>query len=435
MGWFCKCPICEWFDLEKIVERLNNNKRISTYESRFLLDNYFKGKDKEKHLKWLDSLADKKVADAFFLKGLIYEEGKLVKRDGKKSFEFYKEGIELGDLKSIKNSALFFLRGEEVKKDRDEAIDRLLVAASYGMVDALAELSFIYGIGLHQDKKEGNSISNPLIAYVYGRLAFYHGSKRGLKYSLFLRKKLKKEELEEASKEIYRILKNLKSEHSQYIYKCLKEDDVKSCVGLGQLYSELYPRNIASEIPKSDYAPVFFYLKSADLGSVEAMYNLAYIYNAGVGVEKDTDLFLKYANAAADKGDTRSMVLLGVYNLKQGDYPGAFAWCRVAAEKGDKEGASNMSMLSFWSLKDYKEAIDWGIKALPDYKEKVLYLIADSYFKQKDYVNSYAWFLKAKAEGFESINPEDKKVKDRLEELSKKLSKKEKKKAESLSKK
>jgi hypothetical protein len=81
--------------------------------------------------------------------------------------------------------------------------------------------------------------------------------------------------------------------------------------------------------------------------------NLGWMYQRGLGVEKDTKKALDYYQKAADKGDTAAMVNIGNYYEASKDYKEAGKWYLLAALSGNQIGALNYGNLYHWG---------WGVE-------------------------------------------------------------------------
>ena len=89
-----------------------------------------------------------------------------------------------------------------------------------------------------------------------------------------------------------------------------------------------------------DYDEAFeIYSEAAEDGNLTAICNLGYMYEAGLGVDRDVYKAVEYYTDAAEKGNARAMYNLGVcYELGVGilrNETKAAEWFKKAAEKGD----------------------------------------------------------------------------------------------------
>ena len=101
---------------------------------------------------------------------------------------------------------------------------------------------------------------------------------------------------------------------------------------------------------KGDYAAAFEeWLPLAELGDVEAQYNLGVLYDEGAGVEQDLAVAADWYRKAAEQGFIDAQTNLGtMYYYGQGvarDYHAAAHWFQLAADQGDTEASRYLSKI------------------------------------------------------------------------------------------
>lgn len=101
---------------------------------------------------------------------------------------------------------------------------------------------------------------------------------------------------------------------------------------------------------KGDYAAAFEeWLPLAELGDVEAQYNLGVLYDEGAGVEQDLAVAADWYRKAAEQGFIDAQTNLGtMYYYGQGvarDYHAAAHWFQLAADQGDTEASKYLSKI------------------------------------------------------------------------------------------
>lgn len=101
---------------------------------------------------------------------------------------------------------------------------------------------------------------------------------------------------------------------------------------------------------KGDYEAAYReWLPLAELGDVEAQFNLGVLYDEGAGVEQDLAIAADWYRKAAEQGFIDAQTNLGVmYYYGQGvtrDYQEAAKWFRLAADQGDDEASDYLSKL------------------------------------------------------------------------------------------
>ena len=101
---------------------------------------------------------------------------------------------------------------------------------------------------------------------------------------------------------------------------------------------------------KGDYEAAFReWLPLAELGDVEAQYNLGVMYDEGAGVEQDLAIAADWYRKAAEQGFIDAQTNLGtMYYYGQGvpcDYHEAAKWFQLAADQGDSEASSYLDKI------------------------------------------------------------------------------------------
>ena len=101
---------------------------------------------------------------------------------------------------------------------------------------------------------------------------------------------------------------------------------------------------------KGDYDAAFReWLPLAELGDVEAQYNLGVLYDEGAGVEQDLAVAADWYRKAAEQGFIDAQTNLGtMYYYGQGvacDYHEAAKWFQLAADQGDAEASGYLSKI------------------------------------------------------------------------------------------
>jgi len=102
---------------------------------------------------------------------------------------------------------------------------------------------------------------------------------------------------------------------------------------------------------KGDYEAAFReWLPLAELGDVEAQYNLGVLYDEGAGVEQDLAVAADWYRKAAEQGFIDAQTNLGtMYYYGHGvacDYQEAAKWFRLAADQGDTEASGYLSKIT-----------------------------------------------------------------------------------------
>ena len=130
-----------------------------------------------------------------------------------------------------------------------------------------------------------------------------------------------------------------------------------------------------------------YYLKAAELGSLEAQFKTGFRYMNGYGVPKNDTEAIKWFRKAAEKGHSSAQFYLALqYRYGKGikkDYNEAFKWYQKSAEQGSKAAQKSLIELIDMLYVDPKEAFQKGQEAN----------------SEKKYVTAAAFFLNAAEKG------------------------------------
>ena len=102
---------------------------------------------------------------------------------------------------------------------------------------------------------------------------------------------------------------------------------------------------------KGDYDAAYEeWLPLAELGDIEAQFNLGVMYDEGAGVDKDLAVAADWYLKAADQGFVDAQSNLGMMYLHGHgvpcDYKKASTWFRKAASQGDQEASDYLKQIS-----------------------------------------------------------------------------------------
>ena len=198
-------------------------------------------------------------------------------------------------------------------------------------------------------------------------------------------------------------------------------------------------------VPEDDAEAVKWFRKAAAQGDAESQYMLGQMYWNGQGVPRDDLEALQWTQNAAEQGHTEARALLkrmhefvvtemeaekgdakALYNLGQmyiaRDYHGekgapqdgedGFFWILDAASEGYVEAQLWMAERA-WDMEEYVIALEWTQKAAEGGHAGAQYDLAHKYYDGevvlKNFIEAYAWFLVAKANGNEHA---DEKISD-----------------------
>ena len=154
--------------------------------------------------------------------------------------------------------------------------------------------------------------------------------------------------------------------------------------------------------------------KAAELGNAESQYNLGYCYQAGIGVEQNTETAIKWYSKSAEQGWNdglyQMMMAYGSGNGVQQDFNKAFSYALKCAENGD--GTCMFNLISCYKEgmgtdKSIDKMLEWAIRLgkieNPENLQKsgyitsarlnLAYIYRDGIDVEQDFFKSYQWFL------------------------------------------
>ena len=158
---------------------------------------------------------------------------------------------------------------------------------------------------------------------------------------------------------------------------------------------------------RKDYAAAYRIWKPlADRGDASAQFNLAILYERGLGVRQDTSEAYALCRQAAAQGLTQAQVELGrMYARGWGTaqrYGEALVWFEKAAQQGDRDGERNLGWLydqGYGVARDYNIAAKWYRLAADQGDAEGQYALAKLYLDgngvRKDPVQAYCLLTRA----------------------------------------
>ena len=180
---------------------------------------------------------------AYFNLGCLHYEGKYLPKDDRKAFENWEKALELNYFEAASNLAYAYIEGVGCEKSLEKGILLYTVAAENGSGFSANRLFYCYWTGTWGVKKNND-----------------------------LAKK--------------------------YLLRAAELDDPWGCYNLGIQYYK------GNDLVNQDYDQSFVYIKkAADLGLVDACNNLAYLYENGIGVNKNPQKAKEYRDKTIANSD------------------------------------------------------------------------------------------------------------------------------------
>ncbi len=160
--------------------------------------------------------------------------------------------------------------------------------------------------------------------------------------------------------------------------------DLRKAAQLGDLeaeYNLAVMYDTGRGVPQNYAQAAIWYRRAAERGMVRAQYNLALLYEGGLGVRQDDTQAVTWYRRAADRGDAPAQYNLAImYENGRGvphDYGQALSWYGKAAEQGHAGAMYNLGAMYYRGQgveQDYVEAHKWrhlaAVYAPPDARKR-----------------------------------------------------------------
>jgi TPR repeat protein len=152
------------------------------------------------------------------------------------------------------------------------------------------------------------------------------------------------------------------------------------------------------------------YQPKANQGDADAQFNLALLYNRGVGTPQDTKQAVYWYTKAAEQGRVNAQYNLGSLYQFDGsggvpqDFKQAVYWYTKAAEQGHVNAQYNLGRLYRFGggdevPQDFKQSVYWLTKAAEQGHGNAQYRLGNMYQYgdevPQDYQQSFSWYTKA----------------------------------------
>ena len=318
---------------------------------------YFHGaggfeKDPETAVKWFRKAAEEDdYGEAQYYLGYCYQHGLGVEEDIEEAVDWYEKAAGNGSSSAQLLLGYMYMKGEGVDEDKERALE---------LFTALAE----------KDDKQ---------AYFYLGLLYGDSSFSGSDYRQAVKwlKKAVDEGYEQAESylDYYKQLQNAKV--------VAEECESKACNSAEEYYSNGMSFNAAGQFDKAAQC----YTRAAEMGHVQAQYNLAICYGSGLGVQQDFQKALMWYVKSAEAGYCMSQLALAQqYEAGLGveqDYTKAFEWYKLAEAELPmvKQRLGVFYYKGLGVKQDYAEAVRLleEVLAMSTPTEEILSILADCY--------------------------------------------------------
>lgn len=330
-------------DTSTSLQSINEKISIAHY---CLGNKYYYGSGVERNLgvalKWYTLSADNGNVSSQNNLGSMYHKGEGTSQSITLAEKYYKEASDNGSHIAQYNLAVLYIDHHSTRYSKRQAVKYLSLASGSGHIPALNVLASMYQYG-------SSSVSRDLeLAIRLFKTASDKGSVRA-KNSLGI---------------IY------STSMSDPVYaKALKFFSEAALLGSSEAKYNLATMYQNGEGRKANLHKAFsLYKLAAEDDFIDAMYNLAIFYKSGIGCEQSIDKFLFWLKRAGDGGDTVSVWNLGeVYRL------GLFGVSK------------NISLATFWHEKGASLYCGMSVESLQKIKLETTTKITQS--KNKIFIN------------------------------------------------
>ncbi|KAK9303289.1 hypothetical protein QLX08_005047 [Tetragonisca angustula] len=291
--------------------------------------------DHERALQYFQHAADAGNPLAMAFLGKIYLEGSdIVKQDNETAYKYFKKAAELGNPVGQSGLGLMYLYGRGVERDTAKALQYFSEAAEQGWVDGQLQLGNMYfsGTGVRRDYKLANkyfslaSQSGHVLAFY--NLAQMHATGTGMMRSCPAAVELLKNVAERGkwSDQLMVAHTDYREDKGETTILSEEEGLVRALAlwarAAAQGYSaaqvKLGDAHYYGRGTKVDYEAAASHYRSASeqQHNAQAMFNLGYMHERGLGLAKDRHLAKRCYDLAAEASpDARIPVALALIKL------------------------------------------------------------------------------------------------------------------------
>lgn len=310
--------------------------------------NYYRNEDYKFSYRLFSYLANRGYDRAYGYMGMAFQYGEGIERDSELMIHYYTKAIDSGYLWCAYPMGLYY-------KDATDYKEALRYLEMCNQDEHLFRSKALYYIGSFYENGEGVSVDlSKAISYykesvkyatelesnarlALRRLGVAVESKEDFEKAYASTSGMSGEEMYERGEEYeYGLKDRFVSLPDAYAYymAAAKEDVIKAYVKLGDIYvNEFYPFNDKKESDKY-YKKAAKLLKKEVKNSSEACYTLGYLYQNGLGMDRDLNEAKTYYKKASIGGVSEAAWCLGMIYKNEMNYSEAFKFFLKAAEEG-----------------------------------------------------------------------------------------------------
>ena len=277
-------------DAEKAIEyytkAFENGRKYSAYRLQSIYTaGYGEVKaDKTKRIEWLNRGIESNVIDCMVdMAGLCITEDSTFKdmHNPQKAIDLLKRAARHGSGKAYDSMGYLCYEGKYLPKDDKKACENWEKAVALKYYEAASNLAYAYieGVGCEKDEKKGIELYKLAADNGSGFSAYklyycYANGAWGVKKDIEVAKK--------------------------YLFKAAEYEDAWGCYNLGRHYY------LGTEYVTKDVGQAFVYIKkAADMGLVDACKSLSYLYENGIGVDKDPQKAKEYRDKTIANSESK----------------------------------------------------------------------------------------------------------------------------------
>ena len=266
-------------DAEKAIQyytkAFENGRKYSAYRLQSIYTSGYGDvkADKVKRIEWLNRGIESNVTDCMCEMALACIREDSIYKDmynPQRAIELLKKATRHGSGEAYYLLGNWYYNGEFLPKDDKKAYENWGKAVSLKYYEAASNLAYAYleGVGCEKDEKKGIELyklaADNGSGFSANKLFYcYWNGERGVEKDKELAKK--------------------------YLLKAAELGDSWGCYNLGRQYF------MGNDLVNKDYGQAFVYIKkAADMGLVDACNSLAYLYENGIGVDKDPQKAKEY---------------------------------------------------------------------------------------------------------------------------------------------
>lgn len=269
---------------EYFVKAFNHGRRYCAYEIAKLYDVNAIKNDKSKMIEWLNRGIGSNETNCMCRMALLYCSEDTSYSDihnPRKGIELIKKASKHGSADAYNILGLQYFSGQNIPKDDKQAFDCYEKAYNLKSGQGAFHLGYCYidGIGVEKNIAKGIEIWKDAVEYGDGGAAnnlfcYYNQGLWGGKIN--------------------------KEQAKYYLKKAADLGDIMGCLNLGREYF------LGNNMFKKDYSQAFVYIKmAADAGNVDACDFLSYLYENGLGCNKDPEKAKEYKDKTVAKEEKK----------------------------------------------------------------------------------------------------------------------------------